>query len=144
MTALRLARLGLGLGPVTGDDFGHGPVVVAGDQHMLAEDFLFQGGTGFWVHGPGQAQIPGLVTIELPGDDTTGPGLVGDLLDLGFHLIPAAAGLAAGERGASSSSFVPALARVVPSNRQPGFGAAPGSASGSSGAGRRRRCGGGP
>jgi hypothetical protein len=39
-------ELGLGLGPVPGDHLGHGPVVVVGDQHVLAEEFSFQGGAG--------------------------------------------------------------------------------------------------
>jgi hypothetical protein len=29
---------------------------------MLAEDLLFQGGTGSGIHASGQAQIPGLVS----------------------------------------------------------------------------------
>ena len=39
-------ELSFGLGPVPGDDLGYGPVVVIGDQHVLAEDFLFQRGAG--------------------------------------------------------------------------------------------------
>jgi hypothetical protein len=38
--------LGLGLGPVGGDHLRGGPVVVVGDQHVLAEDLLFQGRAG--------------------------------------------------------------------------------------------------
>ena len=59
-------ELGLGLGPVPGDDLGDGPVVVAGDQHVLAEDLLFQRGAGVGVDAPGQAQVLGLVAVELP------------------------------------------------------------------------------
>src|SRR2546427_5788553 len=35
-----LPIFGLGLGPVAGDHLGGGPVVVAGDQHVLAEDLF--------------------------------------------------------------------------------------------------------
>ena len=55
------AELGFGLGPVAGDDLGHGPVVVTGDQHVLAEDLVFQGGARFGVLLPGQAQVFGLL-----------------------------------------------------------------------------------
>ena len=54
-------ELGFGLGPVPGDHLGGGPVVVAGDQHVLAEEFLFQRGAGVLVDAPGQAQVFGLV-----------------------------------------------------------------------------------
>ena len=53
-------ELGLGLGPVPGDHLGHRPVVVAGDQHVLAEHLFFQGGAGVRVDAPGQAQVAGL------------------------------------------------------------------------------------
>jgi len=46
-------ELGFGLGPVAGDDVRDRPVVVAGDQDVLAEDFLFQRGAGGWVGAPG-------------------------------------------------------------------------------------------
>ena len=51
---------GLGLGPVPGDHLGHRPVVVAGDQHVLAEYLFFQGGQGSLVDAPGKAQVAGL------------------------------------------------------------------------------------
>ena len=50
-------RLGFGLGPVPGHDRGHGPVVVIGDQDVLAEDLFFQGCPGVRVDAPGQAQV---------------------------------------------------------------------------------------
>ena len=71
-------ELGLGLGPVAGDDLRDGPVVVIGDQHVLAEDFLFQGGAGGGVGFPGEAQVFGLVAGQLPGDDPAYPGFAGD------------------------------------------------------------------
>jgi hypothetical protein len=46
-------ELGLGLGPVAGDDLGGGPVVVVGDQDVLAEDLFFRGGARAGVDGPG-------------------------------------------------------------------------------------------
>jgi len=92
-------ELRFGLGPVAGDHLGGGPVVVAGDQDVLAEQFLFQGGAGCLVDGPGQAQAGGLVTVQLPGDDAPHPGLAGNCLDLGFDLAPGAAGLAACQGG---------------------------------------------
>jgi len=48
-------------GPVAGDHLGGGPVVVVGDQHVLAEDLLFQGGVRAGVDAPGQAGVFGLV-----------------------------------------------------------------------------------
>ncbi len=54
-------ELGFGLGPVAGDDVGGGPVVVVGDQHVLAEDLLFQGGARVLVDALGQAEVLGLV-----------------------------------------------------------------------------------
>jgi len=47
--------LGFGLGPVGGDYLGDGPVVVAGDQHVFAEDLFFQGGVCGVVDAPDQA-----------------------------------------------------------------------------------------
>ena len=44
-------ELGLGLRPVAGDHLGGGPVVVIGDQHMFAEDLLFQRGAPGGVDG---------------------------------------------------------------------------------------------
>ena len=88
---------------------GDGPVVVIGDQHVLAEDLLFQRGAGAGVDAPGQAQVFGLVAGQLPGDDPPHPGLAGDLLDLGLHLVPAAAGLAAGQGGGQLVEFLAGL-----------------------------------
>jgi hypothetical protein len=59
------------------------------------------------VDAPGQAQVPGLVAGQLPGDDAADPGLGGDRLDLGGDLVLAAAGLAAGQGG---GQFVQLLA----------------------------------
>src|SRR5260221_899260 len=92
-------ELRFGLGPVAGDHLGGGPVVVAGDQDVFAEQFLFQGGAGCLVDGPGQAQAGGLVTVQLPGDDAPHPGLAGNCLDLGFDLAPGAAGPGACQGG---------------------------------------------
>ncbi len=89
--------LGLGLGPVTGDHPGGGPVVVVGDQHVLAEDLLLQGSAGARVDAPGELVVFGGVSGQLPGDNAACPGVVQDLADLGFHLRPAPPGLAAGE-----------------------------------------------
>ena len=55
------AGLGLGLGPVAGDYLGDGPVVMVGDQHVLAEHVLFQGGAGVRVDAPGEPQVLGLL-----------------------------------------------------------------------------------
>ena len=71
------AGLGLGLGPVTGDRLGYGPVVMVGDQHVLAEQFLFQGGAGVWVDAPGEPQVLGLLAVQLPGDDPADPRACG-------------------------------------------------------------------
>ncbi len=54
-------ELGFGLGPVAGDHLGGGPVVVAGDQDVLAEDFFFQRRAGCGVDAPPKAQVFGLV-----------------------------------------------------------------------------------
>src|SRR5512135_3894383 len=105
----RKGELGFGLGPVPGDDLGHGPVVVIGDQHVLAGDFLFQRGAGGRVGGPGQAQVLGLVAVELPGDDAADPGLGRDRLDFGPDLLPRAAGLAAGQGGGELVELLPGL-----------------------------------
>jgi hypothetical protein len=45
-TAATEGEFGLGLGPVSGDHLGRWPVVVAGDQRVLGEQFLFQRGRG--------------------------------------------------------------------------------------------------
>ena len=92
-------ELGLGLGPVPGDDLWDGPVVLIGDQDVLAEDLLFERGAGLLVDVPGKAQVPGPVAGQFPADDAPDPGLGGDRLDLGGHLVLAAAGLAAGQGG---------------------------------------------
>ena len=81
-------ELGFGLGPVAGDDLGGGPVVVVGDQHVLAEDLLFQRGPRGGVDGPGQPQIAGGIPGQLPGDDAADPGVMGDLGDLRLNLVP--------------------------------------------------------
>ena len=77
---------------------------MAGDQHVLAEELFFQGGAGGLVDAPGQAQVAGLLTGELPGHHPPHPGLPGHRLDLGFHFLARPAGLAAGE--------VPGIRRV--------------------------------
>jgi hypothetical protein len=59
-----------------------------GDQDVLAEDLLFERGARCGVLAPGQAQVPGLVAGQLPGDDPADPGLCGDRLDLGLDLLP--------------------------------------------------------
>ena len=91
--------LGLGLGPVGGDDLGGRPVVVVGDQDVLAEDLFFQGGAGGRVDVPGEPVVLGGVSGQLPGDDAARPGVVQDRADLGFHLRPGPPGLAAGQGG---------------------------------------------
>src|SRR5512142_870209 len=72
-------EFGFGPGPVAGGDFGRGPVVVAGDQHVFAEDLLFQDGARILVDAPGQAEALGLIAGWLPGDDPAHPGVMGDL-----------------------------------------------------------------
>jgi hypothetical protein len=99
-------ELGLGLGSVGGDHLGHGPVVVIGDQHVLAEDLLFQGGAGGRVDAPGQAQVFGLVAGEVPGNHPPDPGFPGDRGDLGLRLLAGPAGLAAGEGGGQLIQFL--------------------------------------
>ncbi len=91
--------LGLGLGPVGGDDLGGGPVVVVGDQDVLAEDLFFQGGAGGGVDVPGEPVVLGGVSGQLPGDDAARPGVMQDPGDLGFDLLAWPAGLAAGQSG---------------------------------------------
>ena len=136
-------ELGLGLGPVPGDDLGDGPVVVIGDQDVLAEDLLFQRGAGVRVDAPGQAQVLGLVAGQLPGDDPADPGLGGDRLDLGGDLVLAAAGLAAGQGGGQLVQLLAGLGQrgaVEPAGL--GLRAVPGSGSRWRGARRRRPRGG--
>lgn len=111
-------ELGFGLGPVAGDDLGDGPVVVAGDQHLLAEDLVLQLLAGVWVDVPYQPQVPGPVAGEFPADDPSYPRLADDVLDRGLNLVLGARILLRAKVAASSSSFLPALARVVPSNPQ--------------------------
>ena len=89
---------GFGLGPVPGDHLGDGPVVVAGNQDMLAEDLVFQRLAGVLVDPPGQPQIPGLVSGQFPADDTADPRLGGDGLDPGRDFVARAAGLSARTR----------------------------------------------
>jgi len=60
---------------------------VVGDQDVLAEDLLFQRGAGVRVDVPVQAQVPGLLAQQLPGDDAADPGLAGDGGDLGLDLV---------------------------------------------------------
>ena len=91
--------LGLGLGPVGGDDLGGGPVVVVGDQDVLAEDLFFQGGAGAGVDVPGEAVVLRGISGQLPGDDAVRPGVVQDFADLGFDLLAWPSGLAAGQGG---------------------------------------------
>src|SRR6266702_4780623 len=91
--------LGLGLGPVGGDDLGGRPVVMIGDQDMLAEDLLFERGVAILVDVPGEPVVFGGVSGQLPGDDAAGPGVVQDLYDHGFDLGTCPAGLAAGQGG---------------------------------------------
>ena len=55
-------------------DLQGGPVVMAGDQHVLAEDFFFQRRAGSGVDAPGQPQDLGLLAVQLPGDDAADPG----------------------------------------------------------------------
>ena len=90
---------GLGLGPVGGDDLGGGPVVVVGDQDVLAEDLFFQGGAGAGVDVQGEPVVFGGVSGQLPGDDAARPGVVQDLADLGSDLVAWPPGLAAGQGG---------------------------------------------
>jgi len=85
--------------PVGGDDLGGGPVVVVGDQDVLAEDLFFQGGAGGGVDVPGEPVVFGGVSGQLPGYDAAGPGVVQDLADLGFDLVAWPPGLAAGQGG---------------------------------------------
>ncbi len=54
-------EFGLGLGPVAGDDLGGGPVVVVGDQDVLAEEFFFQGGPRIAASRPCEPQVLGRV-----------------------------------------------------------------------------------
>jgi hypothetical protein len=39
---------------------------MAGDQHVLGEDFFFQRCAGSGVDAPGQAQVLGLLAVQLP------------------------------------------------------------------------------
>ena len=103
-------------GAVAGDDLGGGPVIMIGDQHVLAEELFFQGGTGGLVDVPGQAQVAGLLAVQLPGHHPPHPGLADDRGDLGFRFFAGPGVLPRARVAASSSSFLPALAKVVPSN----------------------------
>ena len=95
----RNGKLGLGLGAVAGDHLGGRPVVVIGNEHVLAEQLVFQGGARVLVDAPGKAQVLGLPAVQLPGDHPPHPGPCGDLPDFGFDLLPGPAGFAAGESG---------------------------------------------
>lgn len=55
-------ELGLGLGSVAGDDLGYRPLAVVGDQHVLVENLLFEGGAGGLVDVLGKAQVVGFVS----------------------------------------------------------------------------------
>ena len=120
-------ELGFGLGPVPGHDPGHGPVVVIGDQDVLAEEFFFQRGPGVRVDAPGQAQVPGLVAgqCQVMTRRTQGLAVIvwisAVTLSLPRRVLPRA------KVAASSSSFLPALASVVPSNPRAWPRAVPGS-----------------
>ena len=69
------------------------------------------------VDVPGQPQVLGLVAGQLPGDDAAHPGSCGDLARSRPRPCPVARRvLPRAKVAASSSSFLPALASVVPSN----------------------------
>ena len=102
-------ELGLGLGPVPGHHFSNRPVVVIGDQHVLAEDLILQRGAGIGVDVPGQAQVLGLGPGQVPEDDAPHPRLGRDRGDLGFDLVPGAAGLAAGQGRGQLIQFLAGL-----------------------------------
>src|SRR5258708_2487911 len=89
---------GLGLGPVAGHDLGDGPVVVAGDQDVLAEDLLFQRGAGLLVHVPGKPQVFRLLAGQFRADDAPHPRLCRDRGDFRLDFVPGPAGLPAGQR----------------------------------------------
>ena len=142
--SLAEGELGFGLGPVAGDDLGGGPVVVVGDQDVLAEDLFFQGGAGGGVDAPGQAEVFGVVAGQLPGDDAADPGrCAGSWRSRLRPCRVAAAGLAAGQGG---GQLVRACGRPWPGwcrrSRGPAWRAARVSGSGSPGARRRRPRGG--
>jgi len=107
-------ELGLGLGPVGGDDVGGGPVVVAGDQDVLAEELVFEGSAGGGVDVPGEAVALGALAVQLPGDDPPGQvscritAISASTLARGRRVLPRA------RVAASSSSLRQALARAVP------------------------------
>jgi len=89
-----------GLGPVAGHDVGDRPVVVVGDQDVLAEQFFFQFCSGGGVDGPGQAQLGGLVAGQFPDEHAPDPGVLGDGSDVLFDLV-------AGSAGASAARVAP-------------------------------------
>ena len=117
--------LGLGLGPVAGDHLGGGPVVVIGDQHVLAEELFFQGDAGIVVDAPRQAQVAGLLAGQLPGNHPPHPGLAGNRGDLGLHPGAGPAGLATGQDSGQLIEFLAGLGQGgAGRTRGPGFRAA--------------------
>src|SRR5512147_1588901 len=101
VAVLELAEgeLGLGLGPVAGYHLGDRPVVVVADQDVLAEQLVLQPGASIRVDGPGQAQLGGLVTGQVPPDDAPDPGVLGEGGDVLLDLDTGSAGAAASEGG---------------------------------------------
>jgi hypothetical protein len=116
-------ELGLGLGPVAGDHLGGGPLVVVGDQDVLAEDLLFQGGAGACVDAPGKPQVPGLFPGELPADHPAHPWFAGDRGDLGRGsplTRPAWARLGCGRSWPASASSRPPRERACRCRKREG------------------------
>jgi len=82
---------------------------VIGDQHVFAEQLLFQGGAGALVDVPGKAQVARFLSVQLPGDHPPHPGFPGDRLDLGLHRGAGPAGLAAGQDSGQLRQFLAGL-----------------------------------
>src|SRR5258707_2993384 len=99
--------LGLGLGPVGGDDLGGRPVVVVCDQDVLAEDLFFQGGAGAGVDVPGEAVVLWGGFRQPASDDAARPGVMPDLADLGLD--PPAWAAGPFPRGGGGASRPPSL-----------------------------------
>ena len=107
-------ELGVGLGAVGGDDIGDRPVVAVGDEHALAEDLVFQRAAGVGVDVPGQPLLGGGCS-PVSCQSTTrrtqvSPQMVvisASTWSRGRRALPRA------RVAASSSSLLPALARVV-------------------------------